>query len=425
MVSMATALILTVGTTADPLVKAVEEHLRQDPDLVVFLLYGRPFPGQDPSPFDVAQQVRSRAAQLGVRAEPREVTDPENLDVCLEAAREVLREAAGNDQVIVNFTGGTKPLSAAVVHAALTEPIAGSLVMEYTGGERRDSAGRVVSGAMRVRPNERTATEETTRQVLELLRRFAYREARYLASRLPEAGRAGFIKRCVDALYKWDEFDYEASRELLWRHYEVARALGDVGKLAPLAHLVQRLVEPADRLVGASRQLRQLQDGRATDWPQPEDVALLTADTLENAARRLTEERFTDTVLRAYRAVETAVQARLLAHRVNPWRPEWDRLDPGLRSRYQLALEGRNLPRELALTTGLRLVEILEGPLPETLTELLRDIQFNRNRSYLEHGYHRVQAGDARRLLDHAAEVCAHLLQADLVGLRERVTHSV
>ncbi|MDR7591349.1 MAG: hypothetical protein QN151_11395, partial [Armatimonadota bacterium] len=155
---MATALLLTVGTTPDPLVKAVEEQVQQDSTLVVFLLYGRPFPGQDPSPFDVAQQVKSRAAQLGVRAEPREVTDPENLDVCLEAAREVLREAAAADRVVVDFTGGTKPLSAALVHAALTEPIAGDLVMEYTGGAVRDSTGRVVREAMRVRRSERTAT---------------------------------------------------------------------------------------------------------------------------------------------------------------------------------------------------------------------------------------------------------------------------
>lgn len=421
---MATVLLLTVGTTADPLVKAIEEQLHDHPDLVVYLLYGRPFPGQEPSPFEVAQQVKDRAAQLGVRAEPREVPDPEDLDACLQAARGALREASGADLVVVDFTGGTKPLSAAVVHAALTEPVAGSLVMEYTGGVVRDSAGRVVREAMRLRRSERTVTEEITRRVLDLVRRSAYREARYLAGRLPEAGRAGFVRSCVDALYAWDEFDYDTARDLLVRNYAAARALGDVGELAPLAGVVQRLLEPASRLVDTSRRLHRLQDGHGKDWPQPEDVALLAADALENAARRLAEGKPTDTVLRAYRAVETAVQARLLANRVNPWRPDWDRLDPARRSEYELALAGR-LPQELALTTGLRLVEVLEGPLPGTLAEFLRDIQFNRNRSYLEHGYHRVQEADARRLLGYAHEVCAHLLKVDLAGLRARVTHSM
>ncbi|MFN3286690.1 MAG: TIGR02710 family CRISPR-associated CARF protein [bacterium] len=418
---MATALLLTVGTTPDPLVKAIEEQ--QGSDVVVFLLYGRPFPGQDPSPFDVAQQVKSRAAELGVRAEPREVADPEDLDVCLQAARGVLREAAAADRVVVDFTGGTKPLSAALVHAALTEPIAGGLVMEYTGGAVRDPAGRVVREAMRVRQSERTATEETTRQVLDLLRRSAYREARYLASRLPDTGRSGFVRSCVEALYAWDEFDYEAARDLLVRNRPVARALGDLPELVALATLVGRLLDPANRLVDVSRRLHQLQDGHAKDWPRPEDVALVAADTLENAARRLAEGRPTDSVLRAYRAVETAVQARLLANRINPWRPDWEALDPARRSEYELALEGRPLPPELALTTGLRLVEVLEGPLPEDLTKFLRDIQFNRNRSYLEHGYHRVQEADARRLLGHAHDVCAHLLRTDLAVLRGRVAH--
>lgn len=422
---MTTALILTVGTTLGPLVKAVEEQLQQDPDVVVFLLYGRPFPGQGPSPFDVAQQIRSRAAELGVRAEPREVPDPENLDVCLHAAREVLRELPPVDRIVVDFTGGTKPLSAAVVHAALTEPVVGGLVMEYTGGALRDSAGRVVPEAMRLRHSERTATEETTRQVLDLLRRFAYREARYLAGRLPDTGRPGFVRSCVEALYAWDEFDYDAARDLLVKDHAAARALGDVAELAPVASLVRRLVGPANVLANASRQLHQLQDGHGKDWPQPEDVALLAADTLENAARRLAEGRPTDSVLRAYRAVETAVQARLLANRVNPWRPDWEALDPARRSEYERALEPGTLPRELALTTGLRLVEVLEGPLPGTLAERLRDIQFNRNRSYLEHGYHRVREADARRLVGHAHQVCAHLLKADLAALRDRVAHNV
>lgn len=422
---MATALLLTVGTTPDPLVKAVEEQVQQDSTLVVFLLYGRPFPGQDPSPFDVAQQVKSRAAQLGVRAEPREVADPEDVDVCLEVARGVLREAAAADRVVVDFTGGTKPLSAALVHAALTEPIAGELVMEYTGGAVRDPTGRVVREAMRVRRSERTATDETVRRVLGLVRRSAYREARYLAGRLPEAGRAGFIRRCVDALYAWDEFDYGTARDLLSRSYEAARALGDVGDLAPLARLVQRLTEPVHQLVDTSRRLRLLQDGHERDWPEPQDVALLAADTLENAARRLAEGRPTDSVLRAYRAVETAVQARLLANQVNPWRPDWDRLDPARRNEYERALGGRPLPQELALTAGLRLVEVLEGPLPEDLRKFLLDIQFNRNRSYLEHGYHRVQEADARRLLGYAHDVCAHLLRADLPVLKAQVTHGV
>ena len=439
---MASALILTVGTTADPLLRAVEEQRAQDSDLRVYLLYGRPFPGQDPSPFDVANQVREWARNLGVDAEPREAPEPEDIDSCLRVARALLQEVAGADRVVVDFTGGTKALSAALVHAALTEPIAGQLVLEYTGGAVRDAAGRVLKEAMHVRRTELTATDEVLRQVLELVRRSAYREARLLAARLPEAGRPGFVRRAVEALYAWDEFDYQASCEVLRRLHEAARALRDVPELAPLAALCTRLLESCNVLLRTVQHLTALQDGRPSEWPSDEGMVLLSADALENGSRRLSEDRPTDAVLRAYRAVEVAVQARLLRHRLNPWRPDWTVLDPTVVREYRTRLaagpsastpscpapdpEEVRLPRDLALTTGLRLVEVLDGPLPHHLAERLQDVQRNRNHSYLEHGYARLRGPDADRLLEYAEDVCAHLLGADgLSAARRRVTHRV
>jgi hypothetical protein len=171
-------------------------------------------------------------------------------------------------------------------------------------------------------------------------------------------------------------------------------------------------------------------------------MVLLSADALENGSRRLSEDRPTDAVLRAYRAAEVAVQARLLSHRLNPWRPDWTVLDPAVVREYRTRLaagpsastpscpapapEEVRLPRDLALTTGLRLVEVLDGPLPPHLAERLQDVQRNRNHSYLEHGYARLRGPDADRLLEYAEDVCAHLLGADgLSAARRRVTHRV
>jgi hypothetical protein len=56
------ALVLTAGTTIDPLKKAVEEAKaeRESASLFVLLLYGRPLPNQDRDPFQVAAEVRQR-----------------------------------------------------------------------------------------------------------------------------------------------------------------------------------------------------------------------------------------------------------------------------------------------------------------------------------------------------------------------------
>jgi CRISPR-associated protein (TIGR02710 family) len=422
---MGTVLLLTVGTTVEPLMNAIEEQRGRDPDVKVFLLYGRAFPGQDLSPFDVARQVKDRARELGVYAEPQEVPDPEDIDICLQAAREVVRRAADADRVLVDFTGGTKPMSAAMVYAALTEPLSGHLVLEYTGGQARDAAGRVLREAMIVRRSERTATEMTIRQVLDRVGRYEYREALALVPRLPDRGRAGFLRKAVDALYRWDEFDYEASVDILRRLHEAARALQEDPDVGGVARLVLRLLGPGNRLVDLVRALRELQHGTPRTWPASDHTPLVTADTLENAERRLVEGRPTDCVLRAYRAVESAVQARLLALRFNPWCPDWQALDSAHRRAYESALEGRSLPRDLALGEGLKLVEILTGDaLSSDLCDRLRDLQRVRNQSYLEHGYLRVRELDARRVLGHSAELCARLLDGSLEAFRREVTHT-
>jgi len=54
------ALVLTVGTTADLLKKAVEEAKGESASLFVLLLYGRPLPNQDRDPFQVAAEVRQK-----------------------------------------------------------------------------------------------------------------------------------------------------------------------------------------------------------------------------------------------------------------------------------------------------------------------------------------------------------------------------
>lgn len=423
---MGTILILTVGTTADPLVKAVEEHRKRTNDLRVYLLYGRPLPDQEPSPLEIAYEVRRRAAELGVHAEPREVSDPENLDVCLQAARSLIQSIPGGQRIVIDFTGGTKPLSASVVHAALREPLdALELVFEYTGGPVRDQAGRVIREAMQIRTSERTATEETLRQVLGQLCRFAYRDARVLAQRLPGTGRGGFLRAVVEALYAWDEFDYETSLESLRRHREAAGALSEDEELAPVSRLALTLSAAGEQLVRAVRILRPLQDTKhPATWPTREALELLVADALENAARRLAEGRFTDSVLRSYRAVESAVHARLLAEQINPWHPDWNRVDSAIRDRYQNLLGGR-LPVDLALRAGLKLVEVIQGSFSSDLENRLRDLQKTRNYSYLEHGYNRVGEDDARRLLSYAKEWCAHLLGRDLEEICQTVSHDV
>ncbi|MCS6815832.1 MAG: TIGR02710 family CRISPR-associated CARF protein [Blastocatellia bacterium] len=418
-----TVVILTVGGTADPIVKAVEEV--KDEAAVVLLLYGRPFPGQKPSPFDVAAEAQQKCEALGIPVETREVADPEDIDVCLAEARRIFSESkvVEAERVIVNFTGGTKALSAAVVHAALTAELSGRLELDYTGGGMRDEYGRVVREAMRVVRSERTATEERLQQALQNARRSSYREARFLCRTLPDRGRAEFVKQAIEALWHWDEFDYEAANQIIQRLQGPARTLEDNELLAPLARVLIRMGEPSRRLARLLPKLRNAQNGQPFEGAAQEDLLLLVADVLENSRRRLEEGRNTDSVLRAYRAVESAVQAQLLDRGINPWHPRWDDLSESVRRRFLELLNATREPRNLTLSTGLALLEALGQSLDPDMRKRLEDIQQARNFSYLEHGYLHLDQQRAERVHQYAGQVCEAILAASLDDQRAKVGH--
>lgn len=426
---MKKAMIVTVGNTADPILKAIEEAHGEGEEVIAFLIYGRPFPGQNPSPFDVAYQAKQKAEELGVAVQLLEAEDPEDINACLQISRIVLLMAAAADCMIVNFTGGTKVLSAAIVHAALTESLGGNLVLDYTGGPIRDPQGRVLREAMRVVRSEKTATEEQLRQVLDSLQRANYREAHLLAERLPELGRSRFVKQAVEALCLWDEFDYMAAysgpdHRGLCTLQEFAKMLSDDRNLAGLAGLVDRLREPGKQLNALVPVLNRIHQGKPWIKKEVEQLPLMVADALENSRRRLQEGRPTDSVLRAYRAVEVAVQARLLQEQINPWHPQWQEVDGEAKQRYLGLLKMAQPPIHLSLFNSLKLLEAMEQQgISEDMYDKQRSLQGLRNDSYLEHGYQRLTTGQAQHAHSYAEVLCAELLGGSLEGLRESVRH--
>jgi len=417
-----TALILTVGTTAEPLKKAIEEvraACPADAELSVLLLYGRPFEGQKPDPFEVASEVLEHARAAGIRARPWEIPDPEDLDRCLERVREALREVSSCERVVANYTGGTKAMTAALVHAALTENLAGELHLHYVGGAVRDPHGRVVREAMTLRSAPKTAVRRRLEQALVALRGHRYELAVQLADPLPEVGRPGFFKRAAGVLQAWDGFAYEQAEQGLRAAAQQAQALEDDELLGGLARTLIRLRRVAWDVVKTLQALRALEQGGAEPGPV-EGMALLCADVLENGARCLAREQFNEAVLRGYRALEVAVQGALLAAGCNPWRPAWERLGEEAREAVQREL-GR-LPSELALHAGLIAWRALTGSrLSEDEEKRLRDLQHTRNHSMLEHGYRACGEEYARRCLDVAGTLAARVLGRELADLRAQL----
>jgi len=417
---MATALILSVGTTPDPLKKAVDE-VAGEGDVRIYLIYGRPFPDQHPDPFRIAQEVREYARGKGIRVEPREVSEPEDFDESLNIARRILGEVQNCERIIVNYTGGTKAMSAALVHASLTSPLAGELELHYVGGQVRDKNGNVIREAMETRKQTRTLTHERMRLVLEAIGQFRYEIANNLAELFPDVGKAGFVKRVSRFFLKWDSFDYEGARHELGQIANQASALLDDGEVGKVAETVRRFLSVADKIVELVRKLRRLmQSGEGEGTPNLENFALLCADVLENAERCRARKQFNEAVLRSYRALEVAVQGALLSKGINPWHPDWEQIGDEARKK----LEGQfgKLPQELALWTGLVTLQVLTGEaLREDEGKSLKDLQNTRNRSVLEHGYCSCDERDAERCINYAQSLCERVLGLELKEFRETV----
>lgn len=417
---MATALILSVGTTSDPLKKAIDE-ISNERDVRVYLIYGRPFPGQHPDPFQIAQEVRKYAEEKGIRAEPREVAEPEDFEESLSVSRQILREVQDCERIIVNYTGGTKAMSAALVHASLTFPLAGELELHYVGGQVRDRNGRVIRDAMEIKRQTRTLTHERMRQVLEAVGQYRYEIANNLAELLPDTGKAGFVKRVTRFLLKWDSFDYEGACHELRQVANQSLALLDDKEVGKIAETVRRFLTIANEIVGLVGKMRRLMKGEKGEGSlNIENFALLCADVLENGERCRERKQFNEAVLRSYRALEVAVQGALLSKGINPWKPDWEKIGDEVRKE----IEGQlgKLPQDLALWTGLMTWRTLTGEaFNESEEKSLKDLQNTRNRSILEHGYYSCDEGDARRCIGYAQVLCEKVLGLELDRFRERV----
>jgi len=415
------ALVLTVGTTADPLKKAVEEAKmeagKENASLTVWLLYGRPLPDQHPDPFQVAADVRQHAENLGLKVQPCEISEPEDLDVCLGEMRSLLQRLSSADKVIVNYTGGTKAMSAAIVHAALTTSFAGKLELHYVGGSVRDKNGRVIRGAMEIRRTAQTATQERMGQVFSLMREHRYELAAYLAEGLPDQGRLGFLKAAAKALHLWDNFAYEEAANVLRGLNQQANVLIDDQRLGNLAQTVRRLVsEIVPSILNTVQGFRRWEEGVQASIT-PKGIQILCADILENASRHLRRREWTEAVLRSYRALESAIQGALVLSGINPWR-----FEPLPEQKEAIQEQLGYMPKELTLWSGVSVWQtVTDKQLDDEKRKWLKDIQQLRNRSILEHGYRACGQSDAERVFNYANELASWVLGSDLKPLREKV----
>ena len=408
--SQGNVLVLTVGTgdreaLEKSLLKPLAKSIDEGEWCKVFLLPSRVTE-------DFAAQLAERFPDLSVQIEPLPEPKMENdADACYGHFDAVLSKLLKDYEamsVTVDFTRGTKAMSAALVLAAVRRDIP---QLRYVWGER-DQRGMVVAGTERI---GRFATERVTaRRRIDVAKRLM-RHGNFAAALdlMPDpSGQSGeslpeslhdettVLRRQAAFYAAWDRLDYAEADQLASK----ARPEDDLSDA--VSCWVRRLARAPEREDHASM----------ARW-----LRAIACDLLGNGRRRIRDRHFEDALLRAYRVLELVGQFRLFDQGIDS-----ASVDPDLKAvrdiREKLKQKGsqdfgtgRNgrltAPRHLAA----RLLKSLGDPLGAELLEFDRkhggiDAQ-NRNHSILIHGFEAEAKSDSESSLDNLYDALEELLR--------------
>ncbi len=301
-----TLLICTVGGSAEPVVAALNYW---QPVRVLFVHTPQTKAYIEA---EIVLKARDEGVDLDAgRYDLFELPDGQDLASCLDRLQELNEEVerwthrGAGYQVVVDFTGGTKCMSAAAALQARRWPC----LFSYVGGSGRtkDGVGVVISGAEKV-VHQANPWDALGYQAVEdfvaLFDQHAFRAAAHIAgtakkrvSRPDRKREFAVLERLASGFDAWDRFDHKTSKA----------SLEDIDKCANDLRAVVGQAR-GNAVLAALRQSRTFLEEmcRAAHPGRPHILDLLT-----NARRRKQEGRLDDAMARLYRAIEALGQVAL------------------------------------------------------------------------------------------------------------------
>ncbi len=370
-------MIISVGGTPEPIIKSITEYR---PEFVSF------FASQDTC--DKVSDIKKglQEAKHGIKNEITLVDNVNDLYHCFrkaeEAVKRVLSKGYHSDEVIVDYTGGTKNMSVALSLSAITH----GFNFSYVGGSERtkDGVGIVVNGKEEVyksvNPWDFLAIDER-QKISVLFNTNQFKAAKELADEAAKRSteyktvfkKLGFL---IDGYYNWDLFKHGEAKG----KFERAR--------------IEELLETKDdkirMFVKATIQLKPQLDLLSKQQRQPDRLFIL--DIFSNAERRFEEGKTDDAIVRLYRVVEMLAQERLLCtHGIDTSNVREEKIPQQMKdafiSKYKDKKDGKIKTPQSA---SFELLEALGDDLGKEFYKRLpdfRQIQSQRNNSYLVHGF--------------------------------------
>lgn len=388
---MAKALIATVGGTTQPIIKSITEH---QPEFVCFLC------SQESVDLVAAikQGVKDQLQPQTISFQDFKVisNDVGDLIKCYEDALTCVNHLKSRgyqaEDIVVDYTGGTKTMSVALGLACVAQGYSFS----YVSGHQRtkEGLGIVVDGTEEVRtgisPWSLFAVEES-QLIATLFNQCQFAAAEQATRRLLD--RAGLeprkrryfqiVEKLCLAYGLWDRFDHAGAMKLLKENLlSLDQFVTDSGAVQ-YARLLETLRDNTQWLSQMANDTK--------GFTKPARCQVI--DLISNAARRASEGKFDDAVARLYRALEFEGQVSLAEpplHIQGSDKVPLEKVPESLREEYLQRHGAPDSPTlKLPLFSTFRLLKEIgheSGLRFDQYREKLEGILSARNSSILAHG---------------------------------------
>ncbi|NLC07785.1 MAG: TIGR02710 family CRISPR-associated protein [Syntrophomonadaceae bacterium] len=414
---MSKVLVLTVGGSSEPLITSIKRH---KPDYVIFLCSADrvtpvKIPGShhtvDGDGLPCREWNKEPQPSIVVRAglKPGEyekilISNIDSLADCYTSSIQAFaraREKYSDPDILVDYTGGTKTMSAGLIAASLDDS---AVQIFLVSGERNDLV-KVRNGTQRVlKSNWNPLLWQRRLSVIKrLFSQFNYNECLEVIDQTSPDIVAGSAEDQIIQVYQslclafsaWDQFDHDGAM----RYLEVYSGYLTNEKV----FLGEIIKNKRDYLQNKEARLR----------------LHLVYDIMRNAERRLLQNKFDDAVGRTYRALEMLAQICLFFNRVsiNTSCVNIEQLPQELHDKYrklEMVMNAENPSSEensglkLGLFRSYELLADLKHPLGKLimdrknkLTNLIR----LRNESIFAHGLNPIDPGKAREFWEFVVDI--------------------
>lgn len=392
-------MIMSLGGSPEPLKMSIAEHR---PENLIF------FASHD-------SILRSGDVLCGLDFKPRkiesEITEnPNSLYECYKAAKRCVDRASRYDvpdcDILVDYTGGTKVMSAALLLATAGYAYG----FNYVGGAARskDGLGIVQNGheIMYADMNPWSAfAEEEKRQIVTLFNSRRYASAIEILDlcrrELPAQIESFFqvLRFLANGFLFWEQFRHKEALDCLKKGSD---ALDNYIKHFPNDDYRQLKAELTTHIGFLSQLMEKTKGMQAFNM-------ILVKELINNARRRIADTRYDDAAARIYRALELygqiCFQKKIgcATDKVKPSRIPPERRDEFTRKYRDPRTDLMKLPLQATFEV-LQAAGHEEGARFFKYEKKIKDIQSNRNQSILAHGIRPVGERAARGILETVTE---------------------